>query len=79
MARAPATSIANVAYGMSIDPQTGKRIVNELADRRVYSDAIVANGVPLLQVVDEQNIPRGTSRTTCRRPWMPASRRSSTP
>ena len=55
--KGPSDIDANVAYGMSIDPQTGKRIVNELADRRVYSDAIVANGVPLLQVVDEQNIP----------------------
>lgn len=55
--KGPSYIDANVAYGMSIDPQTGKRIVNELADRRVYSDAIVANGVPLLQVVDEQNIP----------------------
>lgn len=55
--KGPSYIDANVAYGMSIDPQSGKRIVNELADRRVYSDAIIANGVPLIQVVDEQNIP----------------------
>ena len=56
--KGPSYIDANVAYGMSIDPQTGQRIVSELADRRVYSDAIVANGVPLIQVVDEQNIPK---------------------
>ena len=50
--------ISNVAYCPSIDPQTGQRIVNELADRRVYSNAIVENGVPLLQIVDERNIPK---------------------
>lgn len=55
--KGPSYIDANVAYGMSIDPQTGKRIVSELADRRVYSNAIVDNGVPLLQIVDEQNIP----------------------
>ncbi|MEG0302651.1 MAG: flavocytochrome c [Gordonibacter sp.] len=56
--KGPSYIDANVAYGMSIDPQTGKRIVSELADRRVYSNAIVENGVPLLQIVDEQNIPK---------------------
>lgn len=56
--RGPSYIDANVAYCPSIDPQTGKRIVNELADRRIYSNAIVENGVPLIQVVDEQNIPK---------------------
>ena len=55
--KGPSYIDANVAYCLTVDPQTGKRVVNELADRRVYSDAIVANGVPLIQIVDEQNIP----------------------
>lgn len=56
--KGPSYIDANVAYCPSIDPQTGKRIVNELADRRIYSEAIIANGVPLIQIVDEQNIPQ---------------------
>ena len=56
--KGPSYIDANVAYCPSIDPQTGQRIVNELADRRVYSNAIVENGVPLLQIVDERNIPK---------------------
>jgi len=56
--KGPSYIDANVAYCPSIDPQSGKRVVNELADRRIYSDAILATGVPLIQIVDEQNIPK---------------------
>ena len=38
-------------------PQTGKRIVNELTDRKRYCDAILANEEPLIQIVDERNLP----------------------
>jgi flavocytochrome c len=48
---------ANAGYSPSIDPQSGRRVVNELTDRRQYSEAILANGVPLIQVVDRRNIP----------------------
>jgi flavocytochrome c len=48
---------ANAGYSPSIDPQSGKRVVNELTDRRQYSEAILNNGVPLIQVVDRRNIP----------------------
>jgi len=48
---------ANAGYSPSIDPQSGKRVVNELTDRKQYSEAILANGVPLIQVVDKRNIP----------------------
>ena len=44
-------------YAPSIDPQSGLRIVNEMTDRKRYSDAIIENGVPLIQVVDARNIP----------------------
>jgi flavocytochrome c len=44
-------------YSPSIAPQTGRRIVNELTDRRQYSEAILANGQPLIQVGDKRNIP----------------------
>ncbi|MDR0514805.1 MAG: flavocytochrome c [Coriobacteriaceae bacterium] len=56
--KGPSYIDANVAYCPSIDPQTGKRVVNELADRRIYSNAIIENGVPLIQIVDERNIPK---------------------
>jgi flavocytochrome c len=48
---------ANAGYSPSIDPQSGKRVVNELTDRKQYSEAILANGMPLLQIVDKRNIP----------------------
>ena len=34
--KGPSYIDANVAYCPSIDPQSGKRVVNELADRRIY-------------------------------------------
>lgn len=48
---------AGFPYGPVVAPQTGKRIVNELTDRKRYCDAILANGEPLIQIVDERNLP----------------------
>jgi flavocytochrome c len=39
-------------HGILIDPTTGRRIVNEWADRRIRSDAIMAMGHPGLGIVD---------------------------
>ncbi len=39
-------------YGMIIDPQTGERFVNELADRKRLSDAILAKGQPCIGIAD---------------------------
>ena len=44
-------------YGPCIDPTTCKRIVSELNDRKRLCDAIIANGQPLIQIVDERNLP----------------------
>lgn len=48
---------AGFPYGPVVAPQTGKRIVNELTDRKRYCDAILANEEPLIQIVDERNLP----------------------
>lgn len=48
---------AGFPYGPVVAPQTGKRIVNELTDRKRYCDAILANEQPLIQIVDERNLP----------------------
>ncbi|MCK8060315.1 MULTISPECIES: flavocytochrome c [unclassified Fusibacter] len=39
-------------YGMIIDPETGNRFVNELADRKVLSDKMLAIGHPCIAVAD---------------------------
>ncbi len=39
-------------YGVMVDPATGKRFVNELADRKIRSDAIIKTGKPAIGVAD---------------------------
>lgn len=39
-------------YGMIVDPGTGRRFVNELADRKRLSDAILATGHPCVGIAD---------------------------
>lgn len=39
-------------YGMIIDPYTGKRIANELADRKVLSDKLLSIGHPCIAIAD---------------------------
>lgn len=48
---------AGFPYGPVVAPQTGRRIVSELTDRKRYCDAILANEEPLIQIVDERNLP----------------------
>ncbi|MFC1953445.1 flavocytochrome c [Chloroflexota bacterium] len=43
-------------YGMVIDPSTSNRIVNELADRKTISDAILSIGRPCIGIVDERAV-----------------------
>jgi len=38
--------------GVLIDPETGKRFVSELADRKTQSDAIIACGHPCIVITD---------------------------
>jgi len=39
-------------YGVMVDPETGKRFVNELADRKVRADAILKTGKPAIGIAD---------------------------
>lgn len=45
---------ANASYAPTIDVTTGKRIVNELTDRKRYADAILETGKPCVQVTCEK-------------------------
>jgi len=38
--------------GVMVDPKTGKRFVNELADRKIRADAILATGHPAIGIAD---------------------------
>ncbi|MCL1089057.1 flavocytochrome c [Shewanella profunda] len=40
-------------HGIMVDPETGKRFVNELADRKIRADAIIKTGHPAICIVDE--------------------------
>ena len=43
-------------YGILIDPATGGRIVNELADRKKRADAILERGHPCIVFTDEKGV-----------------------
>lgn len=43
-------------YGIMVDPKTGRRFVNELADRKIRSDAILQVGRPCIGIADEAGI-----------------------
>ena len=43
-------------YGIIINPFTGKRIVNEMADRKTVADAILNIGKPCIGIVDEKAV-----------------------
>jgi flavocytochrome c len=43
-------------YGMILDPQTGKRFVNELGDRKQSADAILRIGHPCIGIADEKAV-----------------------
>ena len=43
-------------YGLAIDPKTGKRFVNELADRKHRADAILRVGHPCLGITDRRGV-----------------------
>ncbi|MBN2284791.1 MAG: flavocytochrome c [Deltaproteobacteria bacterium] len=45
-------------YGIVIDPGTGRRFVNELADRKTLSDAILNIGRPCIGIADAQAVER---------------------
>jgi flavocytochrome c len=43
-------------YGIMVDPDSGKRFVNELADRKIKADAILALGYPCVAIADAQGV-----------------------
>jgi succinate dehydrogenase/fumarate reductase flavoprotein subunit len=43
-------------YGLFVDPTSGKRFVNELADRRIRGDAILATGRPCIAIADARGV-----------------------
>ena len=47
---------AGMAHGILVDPDTGKRFVSELADRKVQSDAIIACGHPAVVISDAAGV-----------------------
>jgi len=42
-------------YGVMVDPSTGKRFVNELADRKTRSDAIIKTNHPAIGIADAKS------------------------
>ena len=42
----------SIPYGIMVDPATGKRFINELADRRIRADAILNLGIPCIGIAD---------------------------
>lgn len=43
-------------YGMIIDPDTGRRFVNELGDRKIVSDALISKKHPCIGIADQQAV-----------------------
>jgi len=49
-------------YGIVIDPTTGQRFMNELADRKIRADAILKAGQPCIGLTDAKGIERSSYR-----------------
>ena len=49
-------SYVAMPYGIMVDPATGKRFVNELADRKIRADAILNLGRPSIGIADFQGV-----------------------
>ena len=58
-------SYAGQPYGMMVDPGTGRRFVNELADRKTRADAMLALGHPAVVIADAEGV--RVSQTDVRR------------
>jgi succinate dehydrogenase/fumarate reductase flavoprotein subunit len=48
--------LAACPSGIWVDPDTGKRFVNELADRKTRADAILKTGHPCISIADQQAV-----------------------
>jgi flavocytochrome c len=49
-------AMAGFVAGIMVDPDTGKRFINELADRKIRSDAILKTGHPAVTIADSKGI-----------------------
>ncbi len=49
------------SYGLWVDTKTGKRFVNELADRKTRADAILKTGNPCIAFSDSEGYAKGTT------------------
>jgi len=49
-------SYTALPYGIMVNPETGNRFVNELADRKIRADAILQVGRPCIGIADEEGI-----------------------
>jgi flavocytochrome c len=47
---------AGFPYGVMVDPATGRRFVNELADRKTRCDAVLSLGHPAVVIADAQAV-----------------------
>ena len=47
-----------IPLGMLVDPKTGERFVNELGDRKMLSEAMLALGHPAIGIADEKAVTR---------------------
>lgn len=45
-------SYTMLAYGLAVDPATGKRFINELADRKTWVDTLLTIGHPCIGIAD---------------------------
>ena len=51
-------AMGGFVYGVMVDPKTGKRFVNELANRKIRADAIIKTGHPAVALTDSEGVKR---------------------
>ncbi|MBN2297087.1 MAG: flavocytochrome c [Deltaproteobacteria bacterium] len=51
-------AMGGFVYGVMVDPKTGKRFINELANRKIRADAIIRTGHPAVCVADSEGVKR---------------------
>lgn len=51
-------AMASFVYGVMVDPKTGKRFINELANRKIRADAIIRTGHPAVCIADSEGVKR---------------------
>lgn len=57
--------LAGFPYGILIDIETGRRFVNELADRKLLVDAMLSSGREAIAIVDRLGVMHATTLNQC--------------